>query len=46
VSRRVRIYVLFHEGLFRDVFASYSEAYRVSHGPPCCRIETFDREDY
>lgn len=41
----VRIFVLFHEEQFRDVFASYSEAVRESHGA-CCRIESRDRYDY
>lgn len=50
MSRLVRIYVLFHDGKFKDVFASYSEAMRESHGigygGKCCEIKTFDREDY
>ena len=46
--RRVRIFVLFCNGTFRDVFASYSEAVREMHGYPlkCCRIEERERMDY
>ena len=40
-----RIFVLFCHEVFRDVFASYSEAVRESHGS-CCRIETRERMDY
>lgn len=46
MTRWVRIFVLFHDGLFRDVFASYSEAVRESHGGSCCQIREFRREDY
>ena len=46
MSRWVRIFVLFHDGEFRDVFASYSEAVRESHPGGCCSIKTYDREDY
>ncbi len=47
MSRRVRIFVLFVDNVYRDVFASYSEAVRESgryHGST--RIETVEREDY
>lgn len=43
---RVRIYVLFHEGVFRDVYASFSAAMRDKHDGPCCVIRTFDRDEY
>lgn len=46
MSRSVRIYVLFHDGLFRNVYASFSEAMRDKHSGGCCEIKTFDREDY
>lgn len=46
MSRTVRIYVLFHEGRFRDVFASFSEAMLHKDMGGCCEIRTFDREDY
>jgi hypothetical protein len=42
----VRIYVLFHDGAFRDVYASFSAAMRDKHIGSCCDIRTFDREDY
>ena len=45
MSRWVRIFVLFHNGIFRDVFASYSQAVREAHGS-CCTIEEYEREDY
>jgi hypothetical protein len=43
-----RIYVVLHEGAFRYVALSYSEAVRESHGPfeKCCEIKSFEREDY
>jgi hypothetical protein len=43
--RRIRIFVLFCDGTFRDVFASFSEAVRESHGP-CCEIREYDRDEY
>lgn len=43
--RIVRLYILFHNGVFRDVFASYSAAMRESHGS-CCTIKQVDREEY
>jgi hypothetical protein len=42
----VRIYVLFHDGKFKDVYASFSAASRDKHTGGCCTIQTFDREDY
>ena len=44
--RRVRIFVLFHQGVFRDVFASYSAAVRESHAGGCCTIREYEREAY
>jgi hypothetical protein len=44
--RMVRIYVLFHDGVFKDVFASFSQAMRYKHSGGCCVIRTFEREDY
>lgn len=44
--RHVRIYVLFHLGVFRDVYASYSAAVRDKHLGGCCEIRSFDREEY
>ena len=44
--KRVRIYVLFHDGHFRDVFASFSEAMLYKHDGGCCEIKTFNRDDY
>lgn len=44
--KRVRIYVLFHDGAFRDVYASFSEAMLHKHLSGCCEIKTFDRDDY
>jgi hypothetical protein len=46
MSRWVRIFVLFHDGAFRDVFASYSEAIREKHAGSCCVIKEYSREDY
>lgn len=43
--RTVTIFVLFCNGAFRDVFASYSEATRESHGS-CCSIERRNRQEY
>ena len=36
--------IVLNEGT--DVFASYSEAVRESHGRSCCRIQEFRREEY
>ncbi len=46
MSRLVRIYVVFHEGAFLNVYASRSQAMRDKHPGSCCVIKTFDREDY
>jgi hypothetical protein len=46
MSKRIRIFVLFHEGIFRDVFASYSEAVREQHPGGCCVIREYEREQY
>lgn len=53
MSRRVTIYVIFHDGVFVDVFASYSEAvlnlHRASgfsYTVPGWEIRKFEREDY
>ena len=46
MSRKVDIFILRCGGVFRDVFASYSEAVRESHGGSCCVIERVVRESY
>jgi len=46
MSRLVRIFVLFHDGAFKDVYASYSAAMRDKHAGPCCVIREYDREEY
>ncbi len=44
--RNVTIYVLFHNDVFVDVYASYSEAMLHKHLGDCCRIETKHRQEY
>jgi hypothetical protein len=47
VGKWRRIFVLFVDDIFKDVFASYSEAVRESgRYKGKTRIETFEREDY
>jgi hypothetical protein len=46
--RSVRIYILFVDGVFKDVFASYSAASLAAsiYPPASTRIEYRDRDEY
>lgn len=46
MARMVTIYVLFHDGRFRNAYASFSELMRDKHMGSCCTYQTFHREDY